>query len=125
MEMLIIHVVLTLDYAKWLQFCIMNSFTELKISVFKKNDYSSLFEHANNDAMDRLHISIYILATLFQTSQDRWITLTQALGMIFFKMFMDYVKHFYITRINKIPIQFYSGMRHEIFKRIDMLNKAE
>lgn len=64
-EMLIVHVVLTLDYAKWLQFCIMNSFTELKISVLKKNDCAGLFEHANNDAMDRLHISIYILATLF------------------------------------------------------------
>ena len=65
MEMLITHVVLTLDSASWFQFCIMNSFTELKISVFKKNDYAGLFEHANNDAMDRLHVSIYILATLF------------------------------------------------------------
>ena len=71
MEMLITHVVLTLDQASWFQFCIMNSFTEIKISIFKKSDYAGLFEHTNNDAMDRLHLFIYIFATLIQTSQDR------------------------------------------------------
>ena len=48
----------------------MNSVTELKISVFKKCDLAGLFDYANNDAMDRFHVGIYILATLLQTSQD-------------------------------------------------------
>ena len=71
MEMLIIHVVLTQNYSSYFQFCIMNSVVELKISVFKKCDLAGLFDYANNDATDRLHTTIYITATLLQTSQDR------------------------------------------------------
>jgi len=43
MEMLITHVVLTLNHSSWLQFCIINGVTELKISVFKKCDLAGLF----------------------------------------------------------------------------------
>ena len=64
MEMLITHAVLTQNWATFFQFCIMNSVTELKISVFKKCDLAGLFDYANNDAMERVHLCIYIVATL-------------------------------------------------------------
>ena len=68
MDMLIMHVVLTLNHSSWLQFCIMTCVTELKLTVFKKFDISGLFEVANDDARDRFHLSIYFIATLLQTS---------------------------------------------------------
>lgn len=104
MEMLIIHVVLTQNYSSWFQFCIMNSVVELKISVFKKCDLGGLFDYANNDATDRFHVAIYIVATLLQTSQDPSQVLQQAVMMYIFKMLVDYLKHFFLTRMNKISI---------------------
>lgn len=68
MEMLITHVVLTLNHSSWLQFCIINGVTELKISVFKKCDLAGLYDYANNDATDRFHLAIYIASTLLSTS---------------------------------------------------------
>ena len=50
----------------------MNCFTELKISVLKKCDIAGLFAYTNNDVMDRFHFIIYAVATLLQTSQDRY-----------------------------------------------------
>ena len=99
----------------------MNSVTELKISVFKKCDLAGLFDYANNDAMDRFHIGIYILATLLQTSQDITCVFRQAAAMYAFKMLVDYLKHFFLTRMNKISITFYSGMRNDIFRKLHLL----
>lgn len=121
MDMLIIHVVLTLNHSSWLQFCIINFVTELKLSVFKKNDVAGLYEVTNDDARDRFHLAIFILATLLQTSQDSWFMLKQALQMYAMAAFIDYVKHFFLTRMNKININLYSGMRNDIFKKLHLL----
>lgn len=99
----------------------MNSVVELKISVFKKCDLGGLFDYANNDATDRFHVAIYIAATLLQTSQDHTQVLQQAVMMYVFKMLVDYLKHFFLTRMNKISIQFYSGMRKDIFRKLHFL----
>jgi hypothetical protein len=64
MEMLITHVVLTLNPSAWFQYVCMNSLCEIKISVFKKCDYSGLFDYANNDSVDRYHVLIYAISTL-------------------------------------------------------------
>lgn len=121
MEMLITHVVLTLNHSSWLQFCIINGVTELKISVFKKCDLAGLFDYANNDAMDRFHVMIYISSTILQTSQDRLEVWQKAAYMYVFKAFVDYLKHFFLTRLNKINPVFYSGMRRDMFKRLHQL----
>ena len=68
MEMLIIHVVLTLEYQSAFTFVFINSFGEIKISAFKKCDYAGLFEYANNDSVDRVHTVMYIVFTFVQTS---------------------------------------------------------
>lgn len=64
MEMLLTHAFLTSNSSAFIQILVMNSFTELKISVMKKCDYAGLFAYANNDAMDRFHLIIYIVACL-------------------------------------------------------------
>mmetsp|Transcript_14753 Transcript_14753/g.17603 ORF Transcript_14753/g.17603 Transcript_14753/m.17603 type:complete len:157 (+) Transcript_14753:1-471(+) len=121
MEMLITHVVLTLNHSSWLQFCIINGVTELKISVFKKCDLAGLFDYANNDAMDRFHVAIYIMSTLLQTSQDRLEVSQKAAYLYVMKALVDYLKHFFLTRMNKISPMFYSAMRKDMFKALHRL----
>ena len=41
--------------------------------------------------------------------------------MYFSKMLVDYFKHFFLTRMNKININFYSGLHNDIFKRLHLL----
>ena len=96
----------------------MNSVTELKISVFKKCDLNGLFGYANADMMDRFHVGIYIVATLLQTSQNRLTVFYQAMGLLALKIGVDYIKHFYLTRMNKHDIDFFSGMRNDIYKKL-------
>ena len=67
-EMLIIHVVLTLESQTQFAFVFINCLGEVKLSAFKKCDYNGLFEYANADAADRVHTVLYILFTLIQTS---------------------------------------------------------
>ena len=38
------------------------------------------------------------------------------------KAFVDYLKHFFLTRMNKINPVFYSGMRRDMFKRLHQLD---
>ena len=42
--------------------------------------------------------------------------------MLAMAAFVDYVKHFFLTRMSKISIDFYSGMRNDIFKKLHTLN---
>ena len=118
MEMLIIHVVLTLESSSQFQFVFINSFGEIKISAFKKCDYAALFEYANNDSLDRVHTVMYILFTFVQTSQDFETVLNKATQLYVAKMIVDYVKHFYLTKMNKLPIFTYNGMRNDIFRKL-------
>ena len=68
MEMLMCHVVLTLEYSTVLQFVFINSFGEIKVSAMKKCDYAGLFDVTNADAVDRVHVMMYIAFTIVQTS---------------------------------------------------------
>ena len=38
--------------------------------------------------------------------------------MLVVKALVDYLKHFFLTRMNRISIMFYSGMRKDIFKKL-------
>ena len=96
----------------------MNSVTELKISVFKKCDLNGLFGYANADMMDRFHVGIYIFATLLQTSQNRLTVFYQAAGLLGLKIIVDAIKLFYLTRMNKHDMDFFSGMRNDIYKKL-------
>lgn len=96
----------------------MNSLCEIKISVFKKCDYGGLADYANNDSMDRYHVLIYSVATLLQTSQDSWVVARQALVLYLVKAFVDHVKHFYLTNLNRLNIDIYSGLRHDMFRKL-------
>ena len=35
-------------------------------------------------------------------------------------MLVDYVKHFYLTKMNKMPIFTYNGMRNDIFRKVHL-----
>jgi hypothetical protein len=42
----------------------------------------------------------------------------QAALLYFTKAFVDHVKHFYLTNLNKLTLDFYSGLRNDIFKKL-------
>lgn len=118
MEMLITHVVLTLHSASFFQFVLATSLVEIKISAFKKCDYAGLLDYTNLDSLDRFHTVIYMLATFFQTSQDLRSVTRSALTYFFIKIAVDWIKHFYLTQMNKLNIQFYSGLRNDIYRKL-------
>ena len=43
--------------------------------------------------------------------------------MAIIKVLVDYLKHFFLTRMNKISIFFYSGMRKDILKKLHTVQK--
>ena len=67
-EMFIIHVVLTIQPDSWLTYLFLNCFGEIKISVFKKADFSATFQFLCDDSVDRLNLCMFVLAASIQTS---------------------------------------------------------
>jgi hypothetical protein len=103
-EMFIIHVVLTIQTDSWFTYVFLNCLGELKISVFKKVDSASTFQFLCDDSVDRLNLTLFILAAVIQTSQDLETVLWQGFMLFMAKILVDYTKHFFLTRFNKINI---------------------
>jgi len=122
MEMFVVHVVLTMSGESCFSFVFLNCFGELKISVFKKCDFAGLFQYACNDAVERLQVGIYFLSTLAFTSQDLRSVARRCAMMWLGELITDYIKHFFLTRLNNINIEFYIGMRCNLFQRVKLLS---
>ena len=121
MEGFIIHVVLTMSAESALQFVVLNNFGELKISVFKKCGFTELYQYAVNDGVERFQIAIYVVTVLLFTGKDYTAVLTNAYYLLIGELLVDYIKHFFLTKLNKIPTEFYVSMRHLLLKRLRSL----
>lgn len=107
MEMFVIHVALTMSTDSCFVFVLIDCFNELKVSVFKKADCRVLFGIACDDSVERFQIYFYIISTLVQTRQDFMLTINHVGILIIGEMLIDYVKHYFITRLNKINFDVY------------------
>ena len=82
----------------------LNCLGEIKISVFKKVDFAATYQFLCDDSVDRLNLIMFILAALLQTSQDLETVLWQGALLFLAKVIVDIIKHYFLTRFNKINI---------------------
>mmetsp|Transcript_63223 Transcript_63223/g.105213 ORF Transcript_63223/g.105213 Transcript_63223/m.105213 type:complete len:522 (+) Transcript_63223:115-1680(+) len=99
---------------------ISNNFTELKANVFKRCESENLFQVSCSDAVERFQLSVYLLLVLIeklvQTKdwstkrlQDFGISL---LSVYVSELFIDWIKHAFITKFNRIRPDVYSKFMH-------------
>ena len=62
-EMFIVHVALTSSFDSCFVFVFLDCFKELTLWVFKKGDYSLLFQLLCDDSTERFQFWIFIIAT--------------------------------------------------------------
>ncbi|KAI4459221.1 hypothetical protein MML48_6g00007447 [Holotrichia oblita] len=91
-----------------------NNFVELKGSVFKKFDKNNLFQVSCSDVRERFHLVILLFIVVLQTMKeyswksDRfWVLLPDCLMVLIAEIFVDWVKHAFITRFNELQVDVY------------------
>jgi hypothetical protein len=107
MEMFTIHVALTSSDDSVFSFLFYNNFTELKITVFKKVDIPGLYQYACNDGVERLQLLLYLANIYLTTSQDKSKVLWLMGVVLASEMLIDWIKHFFITRLNRLNTGLY------------------
>ncbi|XP_017786959.1 PREDICTED: protein TAPT1 homolog [Nicrophorus vespilloides] len=91
-----------------------NNFVELKGSVFKKFDKNNLFQVSCSDVRERFHLAILLFIVVLQTMKeyswksDRfWVLLPDCLIVLTAEIFVDWIKHAFITRFNDLQVDVY------------------
>ncbi|XP_037083215.1 protein TAPT1 homolog [Pollicipes pollicipes] len=91
-----------------------NNFVELKGSVFKKFDRNNLLQVACSDIRERFHYCVLLLLVTVQTMKEfgwnenqLWVLLPDCILVLVAELFVDWVKHAFITRFNEIPVEIY------------------
>ncbi|XP_065084183.1 protein TAPT1 homolog [Ochlerotatus camptorhynchus] len=91
-----------------------NNFVELKGSVFKKFDKNNLFQLSCSDVRERFHLTILMLIVLIQTmkefswkSEQFFVMIPDCMYVMLTELFVDWIKHAFITRFNEIPVDVY------------------
>lgn len=87
---------------------------ELKGSVFKKFDKNNLFQVSCSDVRERFHLVILLFIVVLQTMKeyswksDRfWVLLPDCMMVLIAEIFVDWVKHAFITRFNELQVDVY------------------
>ncbi|KYB29435.1 protein TAPT1 homolog [Tribolium castaneum] len=91
-----------------------NNFVELKGSVFKKFDKNNLFQVSCSDVRERFHLIVLLSIVVLQTMReyswkwDRlWVLVPDCLIVLIAEMFVDWIKHAFITRFNELQLDVY------------------
>ncbi|KAG5885764.1 hypothetical protein JTB14_031201 [Gonioctena quinquepunctata] len=91
-----------------------NNFVELKGSVFKKFDKNNLFQASCSDVRERFHLSILLFIVILQTMREYswkterfWVMLPDCFIILLAEMFVDWIKHAFITRFNELNLDVY------------------
>jgi Eukaryotic membrane protein family len=121
LEMFTLHVALTSSDDSVFSFLFYNNFAELKITVFKKVDVAGLYQYACNDGVERLQLCIYMINILLATSQDTSVIVKYIVIIFLSEMLIDSIKHFFITRLNRLRSDLYTDFKHQLF--VDFMSK--
>ncbi|XP_057659081.1 protein TAPT1 homolog isoform X2 [Diorhabda carinulata] len=91
-----------------------NNFVELKGSVFKKFNNNNLFQVSCSDVRERFHLCTLLFIVILQTmreyswkSERFWVMLPDCLCILLAEMFVDWIKHAFITRFNELNLDVY------------------
>ncbi|KAJ8961994.1 hypothetical protein NQ314_005776 [Rhamnusium bicolor] len=89
-------------------------FVELKGSVFKKFDKNNLFQVSCSDVRERFHLFILLFIVILQTMREYswkterfWVMLPDCISVLLAEMFVDWIKHAFITRFNELNLDVY------------------
>lgn len=116
MEMFVVHVALTMSTDSCFVFVLIDCFKELTMQVFKKADNQFLFTCALDDSVERFQMYFYIFATLLQTRQDFYITIRHVAILMTGECLVDYLKHYFLVRLNKLNANFYLCAQESLFR---------
>ncbi|XP_066992938.1 protein TAPT1 homolog [Anabrus simplex] len=91
-----------------------NNFVELKGSVFKKFDKNNLFQVSCSDVRERFHLFVLLFIVVLQTMKEYswkeerfWVLVPDCLMVLLAEVFVDWIKHAFITRFNELPVDVY------------------
>lgn len=91
-----------------------NNFVELKGMVFKKFEKNNLFHMSCSDARERHHLLVLLMIVMLQTmKQYNWseeqfyVLLPDCLLILGTEIFVDWLKHSFVTRFNEIGCEVY------------------
>ncbi|KAK6621571.1 hypothetical protein RUM44_001378 [Polyplax serrata] len=89
-------------------------FVELKGSVFKKFDKNNLFQASCSDVRERFHLFVLLFIVVLQTMKEYswkeeqfWILLPDCILVLVSEMFVDWIKHAFISRFNELQPEIY------------------
>lgn len=107
---------------------ILNNFTEIKGSVFKKFDKHNLFQLACSDITERFHLCLFMMLIMLVGLAQAGSTFLEIvpsfiriiLTMIACEAFADWIKHAFIVKINQLEPTLYSDYAKVL--RADVLN---
>lgn len=87
---------------------------ELKGSVFKKFDKNNLFQVSCSDVRERFHLFVLLFIVVLQTMKEYswkaerfWVLLPDCCMVLLAEIFVDWVKHAFITRFNELQVDVY------------------
>ena len=86
---------------------------ELKISIFKRNDVTSIYRLLGNDAVDRFQLFVYCTIILIDAQMDVDVIIA-SLILILNKVFMDWAKYLLIGKMSHLNYDLWDQCR-EIF----------
>ncbi|KAK5649484.1 hypothetical protein RI129_000513 [Pyrocoelia pectoralis] len=92
-----------------------NNFVELKGSVFKKFDKNNLFQVSCSDVRERFHLVVLLFVVALQTMKEYswkvdsfWVLLPDCFMVLLAEVFVDWIKHAFITRFNDLQLDVYT-----------------
>jgi len=107
---------------------IINNFTEIKGSVFKKFDKHNLFQLACSDVTERFELFLFMMIIIFvglAQAGDAWFEMMPyyiqvVITMITCEAFADWIKHAFIIKTNQLDPALYAD--YACVLRSDVLN---
>jgi len=98
---------------------ISNNFVELKGSVFKRFAEQNVFQITCSDMVERFELFVFLLLTAMQ-STETWTEFLYSSAMYVFvcELLVDWIKHAFITKFNRIHFSCYGNFLEAICRDI-------
>jgi transmembrane anterior posterior transformation protein 1 len=101
---------------------VSNNFVELKGSVFKSYKVQNLFQIACSDGVERFQLTIFLAVMLVYARGDRKLLMTWCI-IFLCEVIVDWIKHAFVTKFNRIPHRAYQQFSAVICRDIVQARK--
>jgi hypothetical protein len=90
---------------------ISNNFVELKSSVFRRFEAENLFQVTCADAVERFQLALFLTLIAFHELSSLTTILPSILAIFACEVAVDYVKHSFISKFNRLHADLYSTFK--------------